>query len=438
MEILYCAVGQPANAQGVRKTRFLIARQTYSRLLTTTMKTFKEWMPEPIWTVRQTVPITAVGRFPLADGTRVECEVIFMSFEDESSLEAMKSLELTGVYINELPEMAPLVITKALERTTRFPRKVDGGGYFSFMVWADANTPFEGHWIQGIENAPFPHWKFYLQPSPLLPQYAADRRTIVGWEPNPLAENIDNLPGGINYYLDRVGSMDKREIDQGILNRYGQHYGGQAVFDGLWDPDVHILPQVTTPDPLTDVYVGIDTSGLNPAAVFVQLIAGSAVVVRELVLVDTAFAEFIEDYLGPFVAKHFPRNKLSFFADPSNPRDAALGLTPVQRLQKAGFTAQAARTNSWLPRREAVTHFLRKRKGLYVDKSCTTLIQAMNGRYAYKELSTGILKEIPEKNRWSDVADALQYACMHLQGASNEDTTRKVKWGSKARTKMFA
>lgn len=434
LELLYCAMEQPANAQGVRKTRFLVARQTYSRLLTTTLKSFKEWMPEPIWIVRQTVPITAWGRFALADNTRVECEVVFMSFDDDKSLEALKSLELTGVYVNEIPEMSEEILKKSLERTTRYPRKSDGGGHFGFMVWADANSPHTGHWLETLENDPFDKWKFYLQPQPLIPQYAADKRTIVGWVPNPHAENIKNLPGGIGYYLDRVNAMDKREIDQGILNRYGQIFAGRAVFGEFWDQDIHILPQVTVPDPIAQVYVGMDTSGLNPAAVFIQMIQGSAVVLRELVSQDTPFSVFVDDYLGPMVAEHFPRNQLLFLTDPSNPRDAGLGLTATQRLIKAGYTAQTARTNSWLPRREAVNHFLKKRRGLYVDKSCVTLVAAMGGRYAYKELTKDVYKEIPDKNRWSDVADALQYGLMHLQAAAGGTQQERVPWGKKKQT----
>jgi hypothetical protein len=435
LEVLYCAMEQPANKQGVRKTRFLISRSTYPRLMTTTVKTWLEWMKAPMWSFKQTVPITATAMFPLADGTRVECEVLFMAFESAADLDALKSLELTGMYVNEAHEMPQEILKVGLERTSRFPRREDGGGHFGAMVWADTNTPTQGHWLEHLERDPPPMWKYYIQPAPLTPQYAADSRTIVGWEVNPLGENFENLPSGSDYYLSRVGAMSKRELDQSILNKYGMLFAGQAVFGEWYDDDIHVLPQHTSPDPLATTYVGVDTTGLNPSAVFGQMIQGSLVVLRELVVRDTPFETFLAEYFSPFVAEHFPKNQLILLCDPANPKDSAVGYTPVQRLTKAGFKAQAARTNNWLPRRGAVVSFLTKRKGFYLDPSCMVLRQGFNGRYLYKNLPTAVTdtqrtQERPDKNEFADPQDALQYLCMHLTGPAAATTMQeKVKWG---------
>ncbi len=49
-----------------------------------------------------------------------------------------------------------------------------------------------------------------------------------------------------------------------------------------------------------------------------------------------------------------------------------------------------------------------------VDKArCPVLVQALGSKYRYKKLKTGELDLKPEKNHpWSDLADALQYACL--------------------------
>ena len=56
---------------------------------------------------------------------------------------------------------------------------------------------------------------------------------------------------------------------------------------------------------------------------------------------------------------------------------------------------------------------------------CPTLIQAMGSKYRYKKLKSGELDLKPEKTHpWSDIADALQYACL---GASKQIMARALR-----------
>jgi hypothetical protein len=69
----------------------------------------------------------------------------------------------------------------------------------------------------------------------------------------------------------------------------------------------------------------------------------------------------------------------------------------------------------------AVDILLNKRAGgLLISCNCDLLVKAMQGGYRYKKLNLyGSVEEAydpkPEKNKYSHVADALQYACLCVQ-----------------------
>jgi hypothetical protein len=44
------------------------------------------------------------------------------------------------------------------------------------------------------------------------------------------------------------------------------------------------------------------------------------------------------------------------------------------------------------------------------------LINALRGGYRYKVKSSGDVDDKPEKNKYSHIADAFQYACLHADG----------------------
>ena len=82
---------------GKRRSRWLVVRNSYPDLLNTTIKTWLEWFPEKIYgTFKSTPPYRHMMQFG-----DVEAEVIFQSFAGEEDIPSLKSLELTGAWINE-------------------------------------------------------------------------------------------------------------------------------------------------------------------------------------------------------------------------------------------------------------------------------------------------------------------------------------------------
>jgi hypothetical protein len=51
-----------------------------------------------------------------------------------------------------------------------------------------------------------------------------------------------------------------------------------------------------------------------------------------------------------------------------------------------------------------------------IDPGARHLINALRGGYRYKIKTSGQVDDKPEKNEYSHVADAHQYACLHADG----------------------
>jgi hypothetical protein len=75
---------------GVRYSRGMFIRNTYPELKSTVIKSFQDWFPESIAPIKWDAPITATMKFPLADGTKLDLEIYFMSFDRPDDVGKMK------------------------------------------------------------------------------------------------------------------------------------------------------------------------------------------------------------------------------------------------------------------------------------------------------------------------------------------------------------
>jgi hypothetical protein len=106
-------------------------------------------------------------------------------------------------------------------------------------------------------------------------------------------------------------------------------------------------------------------------------------------------------------------------------------MTAFDILKREGFTALPALTNDIDTRLRAVEgYLLQQRDGgpaIIFDRSrCPKLIQAMNGQYRYSKTTLDVSKPKPDKNEWSHVSDALQYAVLATGGATYASIARKL------------
>ena len=147
-EIMLRAVKQPPSPKdGIRYSRFVIVRNSYPELRTTTIKTWLELFPEHVWgPMRWSPPISHHLKLPArGDAHGIDCEVIFMALDQPKDVRKLLSLELTGAWVNEAREMPLAVVQGLTHRVGRYPTKSNGGCPWR-GIWMDTNPMDDDHW----------------------------------------------------------------------------------------------------------------------------------------------------------------------------------------------------------------------------------------------------------------------------------------------------
>ena len=421
MEIMRRAMRQRPWKQ-VRRSRWVVIRNTYRELVDTTIKTWMDWIPEEagVWSQQNmTHTITQV----LADGTVLYLEVLFRALDKPSDVKKLLSLELTGGWVNEAKEIPKAVVDMLQGRVGRYPPPKKGGPSW-WGVIMDTNPPDEDHWWFKMFEEELPdNWKGFAQPGGLTAE----------------AENIENLPK--LYYKNMMSGKDPEWIKVFVHGEYGFVSDGLPVIPEFHD-HIHV-PSHPIEFVGDTLYIGVDF-GRTPAAVFAQEINGQTQVVDELVTFGMGATKF-GGLLSERIKGHFPRDvEIIAIGDPAgdNPGEQ-VDETCIEILQNLGIPIDAAHTNNFTIRREAVaipltTLTMQGQPQLIISPSCTMLRKALNGGYKYKrmQVSGEIFQNKPDKNnKYSHVADALQYMCLGMgKGydviSSNHDSSKYKVIGS--------
>lgn len=143
-EIMRRSREQSPSRDGVRRTRWAIVRNTYPDLKNTTVKTWRDWWGDAYGAFSRVAPFAHHLKFALDDGTKVDCEVIFLAMDEEADAKKFLSLELTGIYFNELRELKRALIEAGDGRLGRYPSMKDGGPTWYGMI-ADATISWTNY-----------------------------------------------------------------------------------------------------------------------------------------------------------------------------------------------------------------------------------------------------------------------------------------------------
>lgn len=427
IEVLRRALAQKPGPDGKRKSRWAIVRNTNPQLRTTTIKTWLDWFPEHIWGKMLWHPPPYTQHIKKGD---LDMEVIFLALDRPEDVKKLLSLELTGVWINEAREVPKAIVDACTMRVGRYPSMKDGGPSW-YGVIADTNAPDEDHWWPIMAGeAPVPDhisreealmlvkpatWEFFTQPGGMR-EIKNGEGEVTGYELNPEAENLKNLTP--KYYPDIIQGKTKSWIDVYVLNKLGSLNDGKPVYTS-WSEAVHLAKEPLQAVPGVPIVVGLDF-GLTPAAAFVQNVRGRWLVLKELVAFDMGAVRFAE-YVKRETALAFPgigMDRFTFYGDPAGDYRAQTDeTTPFQIFRKAGITVRTAPTNDPALRIEAVSAPLNRlvdgQPGLLLDPSCTYLRKGFNGGYGYRRLLVAGAErytDTPDKNMFSHIHDALQYA----------------------------
>ena len=416
-DLLELAMAQQPSADGIRRSRWAIIRNTYRELNDTTMRTFFDWVPKSLGTFR-----AADMTFVFKNGD-VEAEFMFRALDRPDDAKKLLSLELTGAWINEAREVPRAILSMLLGRVGRYPSRRHGGPTW-YGVLLDTNPCDEDHWIYRIFEEERPDtWAIFHQPGGLSPK----------------AENLENLVP--DYYQNLMGGQDQEWINVYVHGKYGFVRDGKPVHP-LYKDDVH-----TAKDALEWqkglLTIGCDF-GLTPAAaIWEKTHTGQWRALSEVVTEDTG-AETFGNLLKEHLVVNYPGAKFDAWGDPAGDQRSVLrdSETVFTILQGQGIPIYPTHTNDVVIRRAAMDTLLNKmtimaEPAILVSPKCRMLRKGLNGGFKYRRIQMGgdeRYSDIPDKGVYSHIVEAAEYALVGaglgyavLEGGDHNHTPRTPK-----------
>lgn len=415
-EIVRRTCAMPVWAEGGRRrARWAIVRNTSGELQTTTLQTWIAWFGSlGDISKRQKPVMTYEHRFNDGKGI-VELELIFIALDRPDDVKKLKSLELTGCYINEMSEVPYAALAHMKGRVNRYPsRAFCNEAYWSGII-GDTNPPDEDHWIhRDFEQNTVEGHRIFRQPPGLLNDDGS-------WIRNPDADNADHLPD--DYYVKLSQGQSSEFVKVFCLGEYGSVGSGRRVYPEF-NPDFHAVDKLEAIQghPLV---IGWDF-GLTPACVVMQLTPrGQLLVLKEYVAEGMGIRTFAESVVIPGIARDFTYCKIGkSVADPAgNSRSEIMEeMSCIGELNSLGIETTGASTNDIPPRLASVRYFLNRmtdgKPAFLIDRSrCPVLFKGFAKDYIYMRVAVAgeeRYKDKPHKNMSSHPMDALGYGCLEL------------------------
>lgn len=410
--LVYEGLNQTPSADGVRRTRYAVVRNTNQQLMDTTFKSFNAFFQDGVagkWKATEKT-------FVLYPAPNVQIEFMFRPLDTEADIARLLSLEVSGIWFNEAREINEQVFIAALGRIGRYPSQMNGGCSRKLLLM-DTNPPEEDSWLYKLIEEDTPeNMGVYIQPPALIPGT---------YEVNPEAENLENLDK--NYYQTQVKMAVNNEeyINVYLRNMYGRTNAGKPVFP-QFNPSLHVARGPLTPNPLLPLGIGFDP-GLSSGLTFGQYTLNGQLLVYDcLSTQDMGTERLIELKIKPLLATKYRGFEVFFAPDPAaNNRSSNDERTAVDCLRKAKYKTKFVDMNNQLqPRLEAGEYFLTR----LTDNGPALLIDPVGGKPLIKALGGGYryakVKQIdqeraePEKNVHSHPADSFTYLCRYFQNTA--------------------
>lgn len=440
-KILYHASRMAPCTDGVKRSRAVWVRNTREQLRDTSIPDFLKWFPDGVagsYLKTELKYLLRVGN--------IECEVLFRGLDDADDVRRLLALQASFGILDEFREIDPSIFEALQGRLGRYPdgmlvphrpewgtdtkgNPIQGcvteDGKLNAHLWGMSNPPdLDTFWEDFLSNPPA-NTDIIIQPSGLSPE----------------ADWIQFLPP--DYYENLAEGKGEDWIDVYIHAKFGKSLSGQPVFRAF-KREQHVAQNPLKHNPIstTPIIIGLDIA-LNPAAVIGQMGPdGRLFVLDALHASGMGVLRFLREKLKPLLTTKYPGCRVLVVVDPSGTRRMDTDEETVVKIVKAeGLYVKPARTNRLPPRIASVDNFLTRlvdgKPAILFDPNVTELIKAMAGKYRYKTKKPGTRDEQtadePEKlHPWSDLADALQYLCLHadngtVMGAQLTSQRREVK-----------
>lgn len=421
MKILHHASLMAAGTDGIRRSKAVWVRNTREQLRDTSIPDFQKWIPPGVMGTFLKTEYTF--KIKIAD---IECEVLFRGLDDADDVRRLLSLNASFIIFDEFREIHPDIFETAQGRVGRYPDGmlvphrpewgvdakgnpiqgcVTDEGKPNKFVWGMSNPPdMDTYWEKLLTDPPG-NVSVTIQPSGLSPE----------------ADWVQFLP--TDYYDNLAQGKSEDWIDVYIHAKFGKSLSGQPVFRSF-ERTTHVAKEPLAPlNGTAPLIIGID-AGLTPAATIGQVIHDGRVLIYDALISDGMGAlRFVREKIKPLLANKFAGRKVLVIVDPAAFQRAQTDERTVADIYKAeGFVVKPAKTNSVAARLSAVDKFLTRtvdgKAGILLcPEGAKPLVQALAGKYRYKINTRGERDESPEKSHpWSDVADSLQYVCLHADG----------------------
>lgn len=410
MKLIHLASMQARGPDGIRRTRAVIVRNTAPLLRDTTIVSWNYWFKDgQAGTWRATEK-----NFTLRFGD-IECEVLFRPLDTPDDVNRVLSLEVTFAVIDEFVQIPREIIEALAARCGRYPSAVMGGAT-NWGMWGSSNPDTEDNWWYEYLHFNLPsNAKFYSQPSGLSED----------------AENIENLPGKTDYYVDQIKGKSQAWIKQFVECEWGYSAAGKAVVP-TFDGRLHIAKgrlHYTKHRPLV---IGLDPGLAGSALIFGQEdVNGTLNVVGELIQSGYGITRLINEKLRPYLRLHFPDAEVVIAPDPAAANRSQSDEKSVVDTLKRHFDVRVE-TNNRLPiRLDAIEHFTTRLvpggPALQIDPvMCPILIRALKGGWRYVvDQKKDVIKPEPEKNQYSHPGDGFGYLCRYFHRQNEREMRYK-------------
>lgn len=376
----------------------------------------------------------------MPDGTRVETKFEYISLDGEADTKLV-GYEVTGAYVDELATVPEHLVYSIIRRIGRYPSAAQGRPTWTGLI-ATSNGPSEDHfmsrWEKG-ENAellaqiademaransevakrPFLH--MFRQPPALLRPTTPEGK----WEPNPAAENVDNLPGGYGYYFAMLADPDDGKIKSFVEGDYAPLKRGKLVYP-QFRKALHVVPRTSVHIPSgTPIGLSFDFGRTPVCTVYVRHATGRLLMVDEIMGEDMAVETLVREKVVPRLRRDWRASKIEWATGDPAGESGGQGLeaSPYEVLWDMGIPIENPGTNLTLPRVNAVATMLTRLDStgvplLQVADNCTFAIEGFTRTYIYEQVARGDpdnVRDTPTKshNNWvSDIQDSIQYAAL--------------------------
>lgn len=415
-KVLRLICDQEPQADKVRRSRWLITRNTYGDLKSTTIRDWRDIVKDELGQFSMSQPPEHKLRFRLDDGTRVESDVMFVALDRPDHIRKLRGVQITGAWMNEAKEQPKAILDTMTMRVGRYPRLQDGGCTWRGVLM-DYNAPDEDHWLFTLEHqarlGELPDFEFFIQPGGVV--------KIGGkWTANPEAENLNNLEPG--YYESNLQGKAEDYIKVNLGNQYGFVQDGKPVHPEYQD-HIHCAQAVFAPTKGIRVIVGMDF-GLTPAAAFTQRMpTGQWQQFDELVATDMGAERFAEQLSAR--CAEYPGFDFRFVGDPSGDIRAQTDEDTVFKVLRAGkINAFPVRSNDVVLRRGALdrplTRMIGGKPGFLLSPKCKVTRKGLQGAFCYRRVKVAgddRYHDEPVKSQYSHIVEGLEYAL--LDGGEN-------------------